>query len=126
MGLLDRACAVEASVESALLWLTSTRELTVSAKVLGELFALVVYGQLILENVKIYEMDNALVDQIFDFMVRDFSKFALELYSKPSSTAVQMEFCQHMIRKPVVDDARYQLVWQEHVYSLKDVYEMNP
>ncbi|MBT3313017.1 MAG: acyl-CoA dehydrogenase [Anaerolineae bacterium] len=93
---------------------------------LGELFALVVYGQLILENAKIYEMDDALVDQIFDFMVRDFSKFALQLYGKPSSTAEQMAFCQRMIGKANVDEARYQKVWQEHVYALKDIYEMNP
>jgi len=93
---------------------------------MGELFALVVYAQLVLENAKIYAMDEALVDQIFDFMVRDFSKFALQLYGKPSSTAEQMVFCQRMLRKAVVDEARYQKVWQEHVYSLKDVYEMNP
>ncbi len=93
---------------------------------MGELFALVVYAQLILENAKIYEMDEVLVDQIFDFMVRDFSKFALQLYSKPSSTDEQMAFCQRMIRKAAVDDLRYQKVWQEHVYALKDVYEMNP
>ena len=92
---------------------------------MGELFALVVYGQLILENAKIYEIDEALVDQIFDFMVRDFSKFALQLYGKPSSTAEQMAFCQRMIRKAVVDEVRYQKVWQEHVYALKDIYEMN-
>jgi acyl-CoA dehydrogenase len=93
---------------------------------LGELFALVVYAQLILENAKIYEMDDALVDQIFDFMLRDFSKFALQLYSKPSSTPEQMAFCQRMIRKANVDEERYQKVWQEHVYALKDIYEMNP
>ncbi len=93
---------------------------------MGELFALVVYGQLVLENAKIYKMDDALVDQIFDFMVRDFSKFALQLYGKPSSTAEQMAFCQRMLRKAVVDEARYQKVWQEHVYALKDTYEMNP
>ena len=52
----------------------------------GEMFTLVVYGQLMLENAKIYDVDDELVDQIFDFMVRDFSKFALQLYSKPSST----------------------------------------
>ncbi len=93
---------------------------------LGELFALVVYAQLILENAKIYEMDDVLVDQIFDFLVGDFSKFALQLYGKPSSTEKQMAFCQRMIRKAIVDEARYQKVWQEHVYALKDVYEMNP
>ena len=93
---------------------------------MGELFALVVYAQLVLENAKIYAMDEVLVDQIFDFMVRDFSKFALQLYGKRSSTAEQMAFCQRMIRKAVVDEARYQKVWREHVYALKDVYEMNP
>ncbi|MBT9167678.1 MAG: hypothetical protein DDT19_01017 [Syntrophomonadaceae bacterium] len=44
---------------------------------LGEIFTLIVYGQLILENADIYQLDDDLVDQIFDFMVRDFSKFAL-------------------------------------------------
>jgi acyl-CoA dehydrogenase len=91
---------------------------------LGELFALVVYGQLILENSPIYEIDEALIDQIFDFMVRDFSKFALQLYSKSSSTPAQMDYCQRMIRKPNVDEERYQRVWKEHVYTLKDLYEM--
>ncbi len=31
-----------------------------------------------------------------------------------------------MIRKPEVDDERYERVWREHVYALKDTYEMNP
>ena len=91
----------------------------------GELFALVVYGQLILENAKIYEIADDLVDQIFDFMVRDFSGYALKLYSKPSSNDTQMAACQKMIRKPVLDEGRYGRVWQE-VYDLKDEYEMNP
>jgi acyl-CoA dehydrogenase len=40
----------------------------------GEMFTLVVYGQLIPENAKIYELDTQVLDQIFDVMVRDFSK----------------------------------------------------
>ena len=90
----------------------------------GELFTLVVYGQLILENAKIYQIPVEVLDQIFDFMVRDFSGFALELHNKPSSTAAQMEYASKMIRKPVVDDVRYQAVWKEHVYTMKDQYEM--
>ncbi|MEA3349841.1 MAG: acyl-CoA dehydrogenase, partial [Chloroflexota bacterium] len=93
---------------------------------LGKLFALVVYAQLILENAEIYAIENALIDQIFDFMVRDFSKFALQLHNKPSSTSQQMGSCLDMLHKPSVDDNRYQQVWHEHVYALKDVYEMNP
>ena len=90
----------------------------------GELFTLVVYGQLILENAKIYQIPVEVLDQIFDFMVRDFSGFALELHNKPLSTAAQMEYASKMIRKPVVDDVRYQAVWKEHVYTMKDQYEM--
>ncbi len=93
---------------------------------LGELFTLVVYGQLVLENAKLYQFDDDTVDQIFDFMVRDFSKFALQLYSKPSAVAQQMDYCLKMIRKPVVDTARYDRVWRNSVYALCGAYEMNP
>ena len=92
----------------------------------GELFALVVYGQLVLEMASLHGVGEDLVDQIFDFMVRDFSKFALQLYSKPSATQAQMEYCLKMLRKPVHDEARYERVWKEQVYALKDAYEMNP
>ncbi len=92
--------------------------------ILGELFTLVVYGQLILENAKIYRIDDDVVDRIFDFMVRDFSKFALKLYSKTSSTRRQMLLCRRMIRKPVRNVPRDERVWRDHVYALRDVYEM--
>ena len=88
---------------------------------LGELFTLVAYGQLILENAEIYKVYDELVDQIFDFMVRDFSKYALELYQKPSSTGVQMDLCLKMIMKPVFDEARFNKVLAE-AYSLRDQY----
>ena len=91
----------------------------------GEIFALVVYGQLILENANIYDVSDDLLDQIFDFMVRDFSRHALNLYSKPSSNETQMKACQKMIRKPVFDAERYERVWQQ-VHDLRDAYEMNP
>jgi len=91
----------------------------------GELFTLVVYGQLVLENTRFFTISPDLIDQIFDFMVRDFSKFALQLMSKPSSTPEQETCCRKMIRKPAVDPQRYERVWQE-VYELKDAYEMSP
>ncbi len=91
----------------------------------GELFALVVYAQLILENAKIYGLENALVDQIFDFLVRDFSKVALGLHQKPSSTEAQMKHCLGMLRKPAGDPARYEAVWSE-VLALCGAYQMNP
>ena len=92
---------------------------------LGEIFTLVVYAQLVLENAAIYGVEDALLDQVFDFMVRDLSRHALTLHSKPSSTPDQMALCMKMVRKPAVDPARFTKVWEE-VYSLKDAYEMNP
>lgn len=90
---------------------------------LGELFTLVVYGQLIIENAKIYDISDALLDQIFDFIVRDFSMYALQLYSKQSITEQQQEILLRMIKKPHVDKDRFETVWKE-VYSLNDLYEM--
>ena len=93
---------------------------------MGELFTLVAYGQLIIEKGKMDGLGDDLLEQIFDFMVRDFSKFALQLYAKTSSTEAQMEGCLKMIRKPVVDEERFQRVWQKEVLPLTDTYEMNP
>ena len=67
-----------------------------------------------------------MLDQIFDFIVRDFSKFALQLYSKTVSTDVQMELCMKMIRKPMVNKDRYYRIWDKYVYTLNGEYEMNP
>ncbi|HLY38112.1 MAG TPA: acyl-CoA dehydrogenase [Candidatus Binatia bacterium] len=91
----------------------------------GELFALVVYAQLILENARIYGVDAGLVDQIFDVLVRDFSRHAVELHGRRASNARQMAFALRMIRKPVDDPTRYDRVWSEMVLPLKDAYEMN-
>ena len=93
---------------------------------LGELFTLVVYGQLILENTHLYKVDADTIEQIFDFMVRDFAKYALQLYSKPSATSQQMDLCLMMLRKPVLDMSRFGRVWQDSVYALIDAYEMKP
>jgi acyl-CoA dehydrogenase len=90
----------------------------------GEIFTLVVYGQLILENAALLAIDDDVVDQIFDFMVRDLSKFALQLYSKSCVTEPQMAYCMKLIRKAHVDDGRYQRVLERYVYSLNGVYEM--
>jgi len=90
----------------------------------GSIFALVVYAQLILENVKIYEIDNDTVDQIFDFMIRDMAHHALTLSQQESCTDKQAESCQKMLGKPRADAARYDRVWQT-VEALDGAYEMN-
>jgi acyl-CoA dehydrogenase len=92
----------------------------------GEIFTLVAYGQLILESARICDVSADVVDQIFNCFVRDFSKFALQLYSKPRCSTEQAAYCLKMIRKPAVDDERYERVWRDYVHALKGAYEMNP
>jgi acyl-CoA dehydrogenase len=86
---------------------------------------LVVYAQLVLENAAEYAIGDDLLDQIFDAFVRDFSRHALNLHSKPTSTPQQMDLCLRMLRKPAADPARFERLWKEQVLPLKDAYEMN-
>ncbi len=91
---------------------------------IGQIFALTAYAHLIIEAAPIYNIDNDTLDQIFDFLVRDFSNFALSLYQKSSTTPEQLEYCLKMIKKPNVDQERFNRVW-DVVHSLKDAYQMN-
>ncbi|MBT3176218.1 MAG: acyl-CoA dehydrogenase [Desulfobacula sp.] len=93
---------------------------------LGEMFTLVAYGQLIIEKFNMDQFEEDLLEQIFDFMIRDFSEYALKLYSKTDTKKIQMDYCQKMIKKPVTDIERFSRIWENHVISLKDSYEMNP
>ncbi|MCE5274252.1 MAG: acyl-CoA dehydrogenase family protein [Syntrophaceae bacterium] len=94
---------------------------------LGEMFSIVVYGQLILEQAKFDNLDPDILNQIFDFMVRDFAHFALQIYGNHSTKDEQRAFCKDiMLIKAVPDDAQYQRVWNTYVFSLNGAYEMNP
>src|SRR4030095_3508863 len=91
----------------------------------ADLFALAVYAQLILENARTYGVDPALVDQIFEVLVRDFSRHAVELHGRRASNEQQMAFALRMIRKPIEDAARYDRVWNEMVLPRRATYAMN-
>ena len=93
---------------------------------LGEIFTLVVYGQLFLENAEVYEIESDLVDQVFDVFVRDFSRFATQLHGKASASKEQAEFCIRMIRRPADDVERTDRIWTTQVHSQRDAYEMSP
>lgn len=92
----------------------------------GELFTLIVYGQLILENARLLGVSNDLVDQIFEVFVGDFSAYALQLRHKPSATAAQMAACLTLLQRPHRDEARFQRVLSAEVVALAGAYEMNP
>lgn len=92
----------------------------------GELFTMVAYGQLIIESAKIEGISDEVMNQMFDRFVRDFSSYAVDLYGKPLNTDAQLEKIQKMIKRPVPNQEEFEKVLNEEVYSLVDVYEMNP
>ncbi|WP_328444002.1 MULTISPECIES: acyl-CoA dehydrogenase [unclassified Amycolatopsis] len=92
---------------------------------LTELFTLVVYGQLVLEQAGITGLDEQVVDQIFAVLVQDFSLAAVDLNGKPSSTEAQQAIALAALRKPVVDAERFDGVWAR-VRDLSGAYAMHP
>jgi acyl-CoA dehydrogenase len=92
---------------------------------LGELFTLVAYGQLILEQAALTDLDADTIDAIFDVLVRDFSGYAVALHGHSSSTGAQQAWAIDHVRKPVADPERFLRVW-EQVERHAGVYEMTP
>jgi len=91
----------------------------------GEIFSIVVYGQLILEQAQIDSLDKDVLNQIFDFMVRDFSAFALQIYGKHTTNDTQRGYCREiMLILSAADPAQYEQVWQTYVIALNGEYEM--
>ncbi|MET9365018.1 acyl-CoA dehydrogenase family protein [Streptomyces sp. NPDC006632] len=91
----------------------------------GQLFALVVHGQLILEQAHLTGLEQDVLDELFAVLVRDFSAHAVELHGKDSATGEQQKWALGAVRRPVVDEARSARVWQR-VEALAGAYEMAP
>ncbi|MFF3767009.1 acyl-CoA dehydrogenase family protein [Streptomyces sp. NPDC001922] len=91
----------------------------------GQLFALVVHGQLILEQAELTGLDRDVLDELFGILVRDFSAYAVELHGKDSATEAQQQWALGAVRRPVTDTERTARVWAQ-VEALSDAYEMRP
>ncbi|MDI3403649.1 acyl-CoA dehydrogenase family protein [Streptomyces cavernicola] len=91
----------------------------------GQLFALVVHAQLVLEQAALTELDADVLDELFAVLVRDFSAHAVELHGKDSATEAQQTWALGAVRRPVVDEGRSGRVW-ERVEALSGAYEMKP
>ena len=92
----------------------------------GELFTMVAYGQLIIESARIEGVSDEILNQMFDLFIRDFSAYAVELYGKPINTDAQLEKIMQMIKRPVPNQAEFEKILNEEVYSLVNVYIQNP
>ena len=90
----------------------------------GELFSLVVYGQLILEKARMEGTDPALLNQIFDVFVRDFSIYATTLHGKPGNSPEQQNLILQLVKAPIADPGQFESVWRERVLSLEGTYRL--
>jgi alkylation response protein AidB-like acyl-CoA dehydrogenase len=90
---------------------------------MAQLFTLIPYAQLILEQAQLDDTPQDVVDTIFETLVRDFSATAVELHGKASSTVDQQAWAIGSIRKPVVDEARSDRIYDE-VRALAGAYVM--
>ncbi|PWI42940.1 acyl-CoA dehydrogenase family protein [Streptomyces sp. ICBB 8177] len=91
----------------------------------GQLFALVVYGHLVLEQARLTGLDEDVLDELFGILVRDFSAYAVELHGKDSATAAQQRWALAAVRRPAADPERSARVWSR-VEELSGAYEMRP
>jgi acyl-CoA dehydrogenase len=90
---------------------------------LAQLFTLVPYGQLLLEQAQLDRTPNDVVEVIFEWLVRDFNTYAVELLGKASSTVEQQRWAVDAVRKPIIDGARDERIYTE-VRALADAYVM--
>ena len=89
---------------------------------IGEMFTLIVYAQLILENLQHHPMPDELVDRIFSYLVRDFSEFALSQIANFELTPEQENYFTLMMKKPIINEENDQKLWQSNILPLVSAY----
>ena len=91
---------------------------------LGELFASIVYGHLILEKALMDDADSDLINQIFDVLVRDFAVYAAELFGKPSNSEQQRALILGLIEAPAANPEQAENLYRNQVCTLKGAYKL--
>ena len=109
-------------------------------QVLGQLFAQIVYAQLILESAALAiddgqtrpgsvsdlsDLSEAHLDRIFAVFVRDMAEQAVQLHGQASATEEQSGAVLSIVRKPRID-AEAENTFVTEVLSYSGTYEMKP
>jgi acyl-CoA dehydrogenase len=91
----------------------------------GEIFAHIVYAQIILESAKLQNIENDLIDQMFKYLVLDLNKYALTQLNTQKNTEIQSKYLRDLaLIAPPVDKDRDFLFWLEYVKPLDGAYVM--
>lgn len=92
---------------------------------IGELFTMIPYAQLVLEQSRIEGDDTDVLDHLFDVFIREFSRHAVSLHTKPTATALQQDRALDLVRRPVADLDRADRVLNR-ARGLAGAYTMKP
>ncbi|QNG21034.1 acyl-CoA dehydrogenase [Rhodococcus triatomae] len=92
---------------------------------LGELFSLVPYAQLILEQAEIEGARTDVLDHLFEVLVTDFSTHATRLHCSAAATDSQKTRALDLVRRPVPDPERADRIVRS-ARALAGSYAMRP
>ena len=85
---------------------------------------MIVYAQLILEKKEDYPVDEELLEEIFRFLIVDYSRYALEMSLNYENTKTQQQLYGNMIKRPAGSGRDSRNVFSKQVMPLKNCYRM--
>jgi acyl-CoA dehydrogenase len=91
----------------------------------AEIFAAIVYGQLVFEKSRMEGVEDMIIDQLFSYLVRDINLYVMHQLNEYAGhfEAGQKERLFDIIREPRIDFALEEAILQNDVLSLDGVYK---
>ena len=92
---------------------------------IAEIFAAIVYGQLVYEKARIEGIEDAVIDQLFSYLVRDINSYVMRQLSEYAGhfEAGQKVGLYAIIRDPHIDFALEKAIIEDYVLALDGVYK---
>ena len=92
---------------------------------IAEIFAAIVYGQLVFEKARIRGIEEPAVDQLFSYLVRDINSYVMRQLNEYAGhfEAGQKENLLAIIKDPHIDFAREEQILEDYVLPLNDRYK---
>ncbi len=92
---------------------------------IGQIFAEIAYAQLVLEQAKISNLHEDVINEIFKYLIIDVNKYALEQLVAHENSAKQEEYLQKLaLLKPDIDKEQSKKFFDKYVRTLDGAYVM--
>lgn len=91
----------------------------------SEVFAAIVYGQLVYEKAKLEGIEDMVIDQLFSYLVRDINMSVMRQLGEYAGLFApgQKEGLFNIIKDPSIDFAREQAIFDDYVLLLNNTYK---